>query len=210
LRGLKGNSLDPQDIYRSKKELVLSSLYGVDINPIAVEIAKLRIWLKMVEDGWKEDYGQLPNININIVDGNSLIGLPVIGDGQVMLKKFQSDLSQIQDVRERYKKGEINRNELSKNIALLKTQLSDNFLLSSTHYFKEKVTDYNVLKRILDSVDHTFPTIKEVKVERQDSCTFSQLDLLELKNLGFECNSSIGTLKGSILNKKGGRPTNSP
>ncbi|GAI09298.1 unnamed protein product, partial [marine sediment metagenome] len=51
-------------------------LYGVDIDPGAVEIAKLRLWLSLVVD--EEDIKQikpLPNLDYKIVCGNSLLGV---------------------------------------------------------------------------------------------------------------------------------------
>ena len=63
--------------YHFKRECIESSLYGVDIDPGAVEIAKLRLWLSLVVD--EEDIKQikpLPNLDYKIVRGNSLIGFP--------------------------------------------------------------------------------------------------------------------------------------
>lgn len=63
--------------YEFKRRCIEHSLYGVDIDPGAVEIAKLRLWLSLVVD---EDDIQnikpLPNLDYKIVCGNSLIGFP--------------------------------------------------------------------------------------------------------------------------------------
>jgi len=63
-------------IYNFKRECIEKSLYGVDIDPSAVEIAKLRLWLSLVVD--EEDIKQikpLPNLDYKIVCGNSLLGV---------------------------------------------------------------------------------------------------------------------------------------
>jgi hypothetical protein len=64
-------------IYQFKRKCIENSLYGVDIDPGAVEIAKLRLWLSLIVD---EDDIQnikpLPNLDYKIVCGNSLMGLP--------------------------------------------------------------------------------------------------------------------------------------
>jgi Alw26I/Eco31I/Esp3I family type II restriction m6 adenine DNA methyltransferase len=64
-------------LYDFKRACIENSLYGVDIDPGAVEIAKLRLWLSLVVD---EDDIQnikpLPNLDYKIVCGNSLIGFP--------------------------------------------------------------------------------------------------------------------------------------
>jgi len=56
------------------KKLVLKNIYGVDINPRGTEIARLRLWLWLVES-YKSDFIEpLPNIEYNLRTGNSLIG----------------------------------------------------------------------------------------------------------------------------------------
>ena len=63
-------------IYNYKHDCIQHSLYGVDIDPGAVEIAKLRLWLSLVVD--EEDIEQirpLPNLDYKIVCGNSLLGV---------------------------------------------------------------------------------------------------------------------------------------
>ena len=62
--------------YNFKRHCIQESLYGVDIDPGAVEIAKLRLWLSLVVD--EEDYETikpLPNLEYKIVCGNSLLGV---------------------------------------------------------------------------------------------------------------------------------------
>jgi hypothetical protein len=62
--------------YYIKKRIVTDNLYGVDIMEEACEIAKLRLFLAMVASVRKvEDLEPLPNIDFNILPGNSLIGL---------------------------------------------------------------------------------------------------------------------------------------
>ena len=60
-----------------KKQIILNNLYGVDIDDGAVEICKLRLWLSMVADIENEpnEVEPLPNIDFNIRQGNSLIGI---------------------------------------------------------------------------------------------------------------------------------------
>ena len=57
-----------------KKMILLKNLYGVDINPNAVEIAKLRLWLWLVDSYDPEHIQPLPNIEYNLRSGNTLLG----------------------------------------------------------------------------------------------------------------------------------------
>jgi adenine-specific DNA-methyltransferase len=62
--------------YEFKRRCIEHSLYGVDIDPGAVEIAKLRLWLSLVVD--EEDIKNikpLPNLDYKIVRGDSLLGV---------------------------------------------------------------------------------------------------------------------------------------
>ncbi|MBU4491161.1 MAG: N-6 DNA methylase, partial [Euryarchaeota archaeon] len=63
-------------VYKFKRECIEKSLYGVDIDAGAVEIAKLRLWLSLVVD--EEDIRQikpLPNLDYKVVCGDSLLGV---------------------------------------------------------------------------------------------------------------------------------------
>ncbi len=65
---------DSRTPYEFKRCCIEHSLYGVDIDPGAVEIAKLRMWLSLVvdEDDIK-NIKPLPNLDYRIMQGNSLI-----------------------------------------------------------------------------------------------------------------------------------------
>jgi len=60
--------------YELKRHAIQHSLYGVDLDPGAVEIAKLRLWLSMVVDeDHISDIQALPNLDYKIMQGNSLL-----------------------------------------------------------------------------------------------------------------------------------------
>jgi type I restriction-modification system DNA methylase subunit len=70
------NDIHDRTPYHFKRHAIQNCLYGVDIDPGAVEIAKLRLWLSLVVD--EEDVKQikpLPNLFYKIVTGNSLLGV---------------------------------------------------------------------------------------------------------------------------------------
>lgn len=82
-------------LYEFKRHCIQESIYGVDIDPGAIEIAKLRLWLSLVVD--EENYldiKPLPNLDYKIMQGNSLIELlsteslvSSIGHGRIKLVK---------------------------------------------------------------------------------------------------------------------------
>ena len=70
------NDVRDRTPYHFKRHAIQNCLYGVDIDPGAVEIAKLRLWLSLVVD--EEDVKQikpLPNLFYKIVTGDSLLGV---------------------------------------------------------------------------------------------------------------------------------------
>jgi len=60
--------------YLLREETIQNCIYGVDIDPGAVEIAKLRLWLSLiVEEDDIKDIKPLPNLDYKIMQGNSLL-----------------------------------------------------------------------------------------------------------------------------------------
>ncbi|HFD87355.1 MAG TPA: class I SAM-dependent DNA methyltransferase, partial [Gammaproteobacteria bacterium] len=74
---LAPHSGNRQSAYELKRHTIGESLYGVDIDASAIDIARLRLWLSLIVD--EEDYDTieaLPNLDYKIVQGDSLIGFP--------------------------------------------------------------------------------------------------------------------------------------
>ena len=60
--------------YDLKRHTIGESLYGVDIDPSAIDIARLRLWLSLIVD--EDDFSRskaLPNLDYKIMQGNSLV-----------------------------------------------------------------------------------------------------------------------------------------
>lgn len=74
--GIVDSDTMPSEYY-FKRHAIQESIYGVDIDASAIDIARLRLWLSMiVEEDDYETIEALPNLDYKIVCGNSLIGLP--------------------------------------------------------------------------------------------------------------------------------------
>ncbi len=72
------HNLDPLKTYDRKLEIIQNSLYGVDLDPFAVNIARLRLWLSLAVDFDDDDPPPLPNLDFKIEAGDSLLA-PVHG-----------------------------------------------------------------------------------------------------------------------------------
>lgn len=78
--------------YFIKKRIITDNLYGVDIMEEATEIARLRLFLALVASAETvEQLEPLPNIDFNILAGNSLIGLLRVDDHD--FAKYAGDLA---------------------------------------------------------------------------------------------------------------------
>ncbi|MBL7086108.1 MAG: Eco57I restriction-modification methylase domain-containing protein [Candidatus Cloacimonetes bacterium] len=81
-----------RSIYNFKRHTIENSIYGVDIDIGAIEIAKLRFWLSLVVD--EQDIHKikpLPNLSYKIMQGNSLLeefeGIKLFNDKLLNLKE---------------------------------------------------------------------------------------------------------------------------
>lgn len=69
--------------YYLKKRIITDNLFGVDIMEEATEIARLRLFLALVASAQSiDDIEPLPNIDFNILAGNSLVGLMRVDEDQ--------------------------------------------------------------------------------------------------------------------------------
>jgi type I restriction-modification system DNA methylase subunit len=66
--------LDPISMYQRKLEIIQNNIYGVDIDPFAVNIARLRLWLSLEVDFEGPKPQPLPNLDFKIEAGDSLLG----------------------------------------------------------------------------------------------------------------------------------------
>lgn len=90
------------DPYETKLRIIEENIYGVDIEPMAVEISRLRAWLSIVVDSNRNpsDFKPLPNLDFKFVVANSLI--PLSKDFQLGDDKFDKVRSKMQWVIGKY------------------------------------------------------------------------------------------------------------
>ena len=144
------------------KSIILRNLYGVDIMPEAVEIAKLRLFLKMVAvvevDKKADNLGldPLPDVDFNIRCGNTLVGyateeqlvsdldfdssIDAIFANQELKEKLHSKLSDVADTYEVFRLEQFERDvdvaTLKDAKRMLNEELSKLNTLLNKHLFK--------------------------------------------------------------------------
>lgn len=65
-----------ETLFHEKQTIIENCLFGVDINPNSVKICRLRLWIELLKNAYYKNATELetlPNIDINIKCGNSLI-----------------------------------------------------------------------------------------------------------------------------------------
>jgi len=81
-----------ETLFHEKQTIIENCLFGVDINPNSVKICRLRLWIELLKNAYYKvpDYTELetlPNIDINIKCGNSLISRYALdADFKIVLK----------------------------------------------------------------------------------------------------------------------------
>jgi len=85
-----GKPNEKNDIYKTKLFIIRKMLYGSDLEPMAIEISKLRAWLSLIVDNLG-DIEPLPNLDFNFVCANSLIHLSGSKDTYQQMNIFNED-----------------------------------------------------------------------------------------------------------------------
>ncbi|HEY4219529.1 MAG TPA: N-6 DNA methylase [Gemmatimonadaceae bacterium] len=79
---------DTRDVSTVRREVLTRSIFGVDVNPTAVWLCELRLWLSVViesEETNPRSVTPLPNLDRNIRTGDTLAARP-FGDGDINLR----------------------------------------------------------------------------------------------------------------------------
>ena len=94
-------------LFHEKQTLIENCLFGVDINPNSAKICRLRLWIELLKNAYYNADGQLetlPNIDINIKVGNSLISrFGLDSDLKDALKKSELSLTDYRNAVDIYR-----------------------------------------------------------------------------------------------------------
>ncbi len=102
-----------QELFHTKKDIIENNLFGVDINPNSCEITKLRLWIELLkhsfyqsfDDETYHDLKTLPNIDINIKCGNSLVSYFETGKSLSHYPNIKERMGKYKRIVKDYKEG---------------------------------------------------------------------------------------------------------
>lgn len=94
-RSWESNQLQ-KTLFEEKRTLIENCLFGVDLNPKSAEICRLRLWIELLKNAYYENgkLQTLPNIDINIKSGNSLLSKYPVKVGECILNPDKPELLQ--------------------------------------------------------------------------------------------------------------------
>ncbi|WP_300924807.1 Eco57I restriction-modification methylase domain-containing protein [uncultured Duncaniella sp.] len=156
-------------LFKEKRTIIENCLFGVDLNPNAVNICCLRLWIELLKNAYytKEsgytELETLPNIDINIKVGNSLIHRFTLNqDISEILKKSGVSISDYRNAVSQYK----NAHSKDEKHALEETiqKIKDDFQTYIGQHDPRLVRKYQI-ERELDKV--SAPLLFEVSKKEQ-------------------------------------------
>lgn len=102
-----------QELFHTKKDIIENNLFGVDINPNSCEITKLRLWIELLKHSFYQSFDDenyhdlktLPNIDINIKCGNSLVSYFETGKSLSHYPNIKERINKYKRIVKDYKEG---------------------------------------------------------------------------------------------------------
>ncbi|NCR54114.1 MAG: class I SAM-dependent DNA methyltransferase [Microcystis aeruginosa L211-07] len=181
-----------ETLFQEKQRLIEGCLFGVDINPNSVKICRLRLWIELLKNAYYKadnELETLPNIDINIKVGNSLISrFGLSNDLQVFSRKSRLSIESYKDAVRVYRnaedksqKREMERliseikssfrqtlqgdNPLKKRLRGLETDLYslENQILLFEESAKEKKAREKKISQLRNEIDKLRPQLEEIE-----------------------------------------------
>ena len=113
-------------LFHEKQSIIENCLFGVDINPNSVKICRLRLWIELLKNAYYEQENRLqtlPNIDINIKCGNSVVsrfGLDADLKEALRKSKFSMDAYRLAVRQYHHARNKDEKRELERLISSIK------------------------------------------------------------------------------------------
>jgi adenine-specific DNA-methyltransferase len=125
-----------ETLFHEKQTIIENCLFGVDINPNSVKICRLRLWIELLKNAYYKNATELetlPNIDINIKCGNSLVSrFEIDSDLKQALKKSKWTIDSYRIAVDTYRNAHSKeqKREMEKLIADIKSDFRSEILLN--------------------------------------------------------------------------------
>lgn len=194
----KKNSADSQRIqetlFNEKKKIIENCLFGVDINPNSVKICRLRLWIELLKNSYYKENGELetlPNIDINIKCGNSLINrFDIQIDLKDALRKSKLSIPQYKSSVSSYRNAKTKEEKWEMDSLINEVKSGFQFEILSND---KKVLDLYKYKNELNALENQqtlFELDKKAEKIKKEKTEKLKLDISRLEELIEEIRSN--------------------
>ena len=141
------SQLIQQTLFSEKQTIIENCLFGVDINPNSVKICRLRLWIELLKNAYYKPDGYLetlPNIDINIKCGNSLISRYKLNEDLTKpLKEIKYSIKDYRGFVNEYKNCK--DRDTKRNLQTILDKIKNNF---KAHIFTKDIDDLKKLESV--------------------------------------------------------------
>src|SRR5690554_6248550 len=133
-----------ETLFHEKQTIIENCLFGVDINPNSVKICRLRLWIELLKNAYYKNTTELetlPNIDINIKCGNSLVSrFALDADLKQALKKSKWTIDSYRIAVDTYRNAESKeqKREMERLIADIKSDFRSEISLNDPKVKKQR------------------------------------------------------------------------
>lgn len=183
-KGHAAKTLVQKTLFQEKQKIIENCLFGVDINPNSVNICRLRLWIELLKNAYYQPNGELetlPNIDINIKCGNSLISRfaldtdlkDALKKSDVKIKDYRTAVS---DYRKTSDKAE--KRKIEALIESIKTNFRTEILYNDPK--QRKVVNLSMEIKILEASQSLLGETAKEEKERKQKQTKLKAELSKL------------------------------
>lgn len=182
-------------IFHEKQTIIENCLFGVDINPNSVKICRLRLWIELLKHAYYKNDNELetlPNIDINIKCGNSLISrFEIDADLKQALKNSKWDIHSYRNAVATYRNAK--SKEQKHDMERLINDIKNDFRTEINKNSKEMTKLFKLEKEQYEKFlapqlfGHTLTPAQKKKLEEEHKTLNSKIETLkaeieEIKN----------------------------
>jgi hypothetical protein len=170
-------------LFQEKQKIIENCLFGVDINPNSVNICRLRLWIELLKNAYYQPDGTLetlPNIDINIKCGNSLISRFALDtDLKDALKKSKTSIDEYRAAVSNYRNtsDKAQKRQIEGLIADIKSKFSKDLQTNNPNLVKLKNARGSL--KTLDGQDTLFEEDDKKKKEKRKRIADLKTDIVK-------------------------------
>ena len=175
-----------ETLFHEKQTIIENCLFGVDINPNSVKICRLRLWIELLKNAYyranTNELETLPNIDINIKCGNSLISrFGLNADLKEALKKSKLSIDIYKNAVSNYRNAESKeqKREMEKLIGEIKTNFRSE--INSNDPKLIKLYKLKGEQIVLTSQTGLFELSKKEETERNKKVKFTTEEIKKIE-----------------------------